>query len=373
MNSTVGPTSARRGSRESTLRQVRRVLCVIAWFRAHPDATLMTTAERFGTTVPQLREELTRVQECGLPGLLPGSLVDLTVTGPRVVLNETLGVDRPLALTAAEAGTLELNLEKLASILAAYQQEPLPRVLGIDVRAPHRTAQALRDHGHDDPLLRLVAEHAELGERETIALAGLCARIEQAAAPQAADLARNLGRHVDAYLAAPDLARLHRRDTHMAGTLLENLPGRGITVVWAHNEHIARNPDFYGGPSMGTVLDAELGRRYVPVGLMCGEGEARAVDPSTGDDSWRTVPLPPLRAGTTDAALAALGAGLVTRESFSHSGPRRFLGWRIDTSLFGDADAARASFEIERPSSDFDGLVMLGRSTADVTAELPEP
>ena len=305
------------------------------------------------------------------------AIEDSLVAGQHLeaALHGNADLDEALALGSSVWRTeaIREGLRKLASILAAYQEESLPRVLGIDVRAPHRTAQALRDHGHDDPLLRLVAEHAELGEREAAALAELCARIEQSAAPQAAALARNLGRHVDAYLTAPDLARLHRRDTHMAGTLLENLPGRGITVVWAHNEHIARNPDFYGGPSMGTVLDAELGRRYVPVGLMCGEGEARAVDPSTGDDNWRTVPLPPLRAGTTDAALAALGAGLVTRESFSHSGPRRFLGWRIDTSLFGDADAARKSFEIERPSSDFDGLVMLGRSTADVTAELPEP
>lgn len=265
------------------------------------------------------------------------------------------------------------GLRKLASILAAYQEEPLPRVLGIDVRAPHRTARALRDLGHDDPLLHLVAERAGPAEQEPTALAELCARIEQTAAPQAAALARNLGRHVDAYLSAPDLARLHRRDTHMASTLLESLPERGITVVWAHNEHIARNPDFYGGPSMGVVLDAELGSRYVPVGLMCGEGEARAADPSTGDDDWQTVPLPPLRPGTTDASLTARGSGLVTRTEFAHPGPRRFLGWRIDSSLFGDTEAMRESFEIERPSSDFDALVMLGRSTADVTADLPEP
>jgi len=82
----------------------------------------MTTADRFGVSVPQLTEELTRVQESGLPGLLPGSLVDLTVTGPRVTLNDTFGLDRPLALTEAEADSLELNLEKLASILVDEEQ-----------------------------------------------------------------------------------------------------------------------------------------------------------------------------------------------------------------------------------------------------------
>lgn len=113
----------RRGTRRSTLVQLRRVLSVLAWFRTHPDASLMTTAERFGVSVPQLRRELTRVQESGLPGLLPGSLVDISVTGARVTLNETLGLDRPLALTEAEADVLELNLEKLSSILADGDRE----------------------------------------------------------------------------------------------------------------------------------------------------------------------------------------------------------------------------------------------------------
>ncbi|MFZ2272358.1 helix-turn-helix transcriptional regulator [Corynebacterium variabile] len=112
----------RKGSRKSTLIQLRRVLSVLAWLRAHPDASLMTTADRFGVSVPQLTEELTRVQESGLPGLLPGSLVDLTVTGARVTLNDTFGLDRPLALTDAEADTLQLNLEKLASILTDEEQ-----------------------------------------------------------------------------------------------------------------------------------------------------------------------------------------------------------------------------------------------------------
>jgi erythromycin esterase len=247
---------------------------------------------------------------------------------------------------------------------------PSPRILGIDVRAPQRTARALLDLGHDEPLLHAVADNAELDPHEVEALEQLCARLERSPEGDCAALARNLGRHVDAYLLDPDLGRLHRRDTHMAHTLLEQLPARGITVVWAHNEHIARNPDFFGGPSMGAVLHEALGPRYVPVGVMCGEGEARAVDHSTGEDGYRAVALPPLRPGTTDAALHALGPPFVTRAEFDHPGPRRFLGWRIDTSLFDDPEAVRTSFETERPSSDFEALVLLPDSVADVAAEL---
>lgn len=107
----------RRGSAKSRTVQLRRVLSALAWFAAHPDATLMATAERFGVSVPQLREELTEATYSGLPGLLPGDTVDLVVEGTVVTLGDLQGLGRPLALTATEATTLELNLEKLASIL----------------------------------------------------------------------------------------------------------------------------------------------------------------------------------------------------------------------------------------------------------------
>lgn len=266
--------------------------------------------------------------------------------------------------------TIRDGLRHLAGIAGEAPRERRPRGLGIDISAPYRTAHALLDLGYDAPLLRAVAARADLDTGDVTDLDALCARLEESVDLSAAGLARNLRRHVDAYLAAPDLARLHQRDTHMAHNLLEQLPERGITVVWAHNEHIARAPDNWGGPAMGAVLADALGRRYVPVGVMCGEGEARAVDPSTGDDGYRAVPLPPLRAGTTDGALHALRTPFVTTAEFSHPGPRRFLGWRIDTSLFDDPEAVRESFEVERPSSDFDAFVILAGSRADVSTEL---
>ncbi|WP_130839181.1 helix-turn-helix transcriptional regulator [Corynebacterium neomassiliense] len=108
---------SRRGSAVSRLDQLRRILSVLAWFRTHPDATLMTTAERFGVSVPQLREELRQVRYSGLPGLLPGDTVDLDIDGAGVTLRDLQGLGRPLALNDTEAATLVLNLEKLSSIL----------------------------------------------------------------------------------------------------------------------------------------------------------------------------------------------------------------------------------------------------------------
>lgn len=146
---TVGsPRSAapRRGSRDSTLHQLRRVISILAWLRRHPDATLMSTADRFGMSVPQLREELVRVQESGLPGLLPGSLVDLTVEGARVVLHDAQGIDRPLSLSHAEADVLGLNLEKLASILADEERADTDAA-AEHIRSLHRPSSP---RGHTD-------------------------------------------------------------------------------------------------------------------------------------------------------------------------------------------------------------------------------
>ena len=119
---------------------------------------------------------------------------------------------------------------------------------------------------------------------------------------------------------------------------------------------------------MGHVLHEVLGQRYLPVGMLCGEGECRAVDPATGSEDYAAVPLPPVSVETTDDALRVLGRAFVTSEEFTHPGPRRFIGGQVDTSLFADPQAVRDAFEVQRPSSDSAALAFLPRSTADVTA-----
>ncbi|HEX7350992.1 erythromycin esterase family protein [Brachybacterium sp.] len=270
--------------------------------------------------------------------------------------------------------TIREGLRTLRTITETFPRERRPRFLGVDISKPYRTARALQDRGARSPVLDAVASRADLPADAVTELISLCRTFESVEDSVTAGLARNLRRHADAYLLAPHLSRLHRRDTHMADTLLENLPRRGITVLWAHNEHLARNPEGWGdGPTMGHLLDRALGERYVSVGMLCGQGECRAVDPSTGSDDYAAVPLPPLHADTTDHALAQLGTPFVTGEEFTHPGPRRFIGWQVDTSLFDDARDVRDTFEMRRPSTDFWALVHLPRSTADVTAARAEP
>ena len=218
--------------------------------------------------------------------------------------------------------TIRAGLRALQEIIVQLSPEQRPGFLGLDISKPYRTARALRERGHDAPVLRAIADRGALDADSVAQLETLCRSLEADGEPTTAALARNLRRHVDAYLAAPDLSRLHRRDTHMARTLLESLPERGITVVWAHNEHLARNSEGWGGPTMGHVLHE---------------------------------------------ALRELGRPFVTSEEFTHPGPRRFIGWQVDSSLFANPQAVRDTFEVPRPSSDFAALAFLPRSTADVT------
>lgn len=264
--------------------------------------------------------------------------------------------------------TIRSGLRDLQALNMRLPQDRRARFLGIDISKPYLAARALLEAGHEARVLRAVAERSELGSDGLAVLETTCQGIEADGGNREVALARQLRRYADAYLSEPDLARLHRRDIHMAQALLENLPARGITVVWAHNEHLARSPGTFGGPAMGHVLRQALGERYYPVGVLCGEGDCRAVDPSTGRDDYTAVPLPLIRAGTTEGALRALGTSLVTSEEFTHPGPRRFIGWKVDTSLFAHPSAAVATFEVDRPSTDFAALAFLPESTADVTA-----
>lgn len=264
--------------------------------------------------------------------------------------------------------TIRAGMRELQQINTARPREDRVSFLGFDIRRPRQAAAMLVEKGHRLQVLIAMSKGEELPAEDLDTVVALCQRIADVSTGTEAAVADQLRRHVDAYLSEPDLGGLHRRDTHMAEVLLANLPPEGLTVVWAHNEHVARNPDFYGGHSMGSVLSDALGERYFSLGILCGEGTCRAVDPATSFDDYRSVPLPPVRRHTTEAALQTDGRGFVTSTEFSHPGPRRFIGWRVDTRSF---DTAPEEFEVARPSSDFSALVYLPTSEADSTAGGP--
>lgn len=103
--------------------------------------------------------------------------------------------------------------------------------------------------------------------------------------------------------------RLGDRDSSMAANiqwLLERRGNNGRVVVWAHNGHVARDPDpklgIFNGMSMGTYLAARLGESLRVFGLVSYEGTYRATASAT-DRRFVEVESVPAPAGAVEEVL----------------------------------------------------------------------
>jgi proteasome accessory factor C len=142
-------TRPRRNTREYTAWQVGRTINLLAWFRNHPGGSLTAAAEQFGVSVPQLRHELVRATECGLPGHLGGGLVDVALDANHADVVDSQGLDAPFSLTDAEAGVLLFCLERLSSVLPADQRGDVASAAG-KIRTLLRESRDRRE-GWDSP------------------------------------------------------------------------------------------------------------------------------------------------------------------------------------------------------------------------------
>ncbi|WKD61180.1 hypothetical protein CCICO_05760 [Corynebacterium ciconiae DSM 44920] len=92
-----------------------RLLNLIPYFQAHPDATISEAAADLGRSPSEITADLRRLWCCGTPGLLPDNLVDFDTDFKSVTVTNSQGMDKALNLTASEAGALLLALEALES------------------------------------------------------------------------------------------------------------------------------------------------------------------------------------------------------------------------------------------------------------------
>lgn len=104
----------------TSLEQVERLLAEIPYAQAHPGITLAALAQEFGITPDQARRDLTLAMMCGLPGQLPGDLIEVDLDeleGEGVVYLSNAGaLDRPLRLTAPQAVSLQLALSVIGDV-----------------------------------------------------------------------------------------------------------------------------------------------------------------------------------------------------------------------------------------------------------------
>jgi proteasome accessory factor C len=110
--------------------RLSRLLELVPWLRAHPGVSFTEAAETFGITVRQLRDDLDLLFVCGLPGGGPGDLIDLTYSGERITVVDPQTLDRPLKLTADEAGALLVAARTLADIPGLAGGDALERAIG---------------------------------------------------------------------------------------------------------------------------------------------------------------------------------------------------------------------------------------------------
>ncbi|MDO5683642.1 MAG: WYL domain-containing protein [Propionibacteriaceae bacterium] len=100
--------------------QVPRLLSLVPYLQRRPGARVADVATEFGITPAQLRKDLAVLYMCGLPGLLPGDLIEIdmeAVDGDGVIfLTNAEFLARPLRLSPAEVLPLILGLRTLREV-----------------------------------------------------------------------------------------------------------------------------------------------------------------------------------------------------------------------------------------------------------------
>ena len=127
--------------------QVRRLLSLVPYLREHDGIAMTDVAAAFGITLKTLREDLSVLWMCGMPGLTPGDLIDIdmdAVDGEGVIhLSNADYLTRPLRLSADEALALVLALRTLREIADPGQREAVDRAL-------KKLGAAAGDRAHPD-------------------------------------------------------------------------------------------------------------------------------------------------------------------------------------------------------------------------------
>lgn len=114
--------AAARAPGSTAADQVARLLLLIPYLRNRPGARLADAARDFGTSPEQIRQDLGVAFLCGLPGGLPGDLieVDLDLVDDEGVIYLTNAdvLGRPLTLTPDEAMGLTVALRAVGEVAA---------------------------------------------------------------------------------------------------------------------------------------------------------------------------------------------------------------------------------------------------------------
>lgn len=113
--------------------QLPRLLALIPYLQAHPGIELSRVAREFNVAEKQIRDDLQVACMCGLPGQLPGDLIevdmDLVDEEGIIELSNADTLNRPLRLTSDEAASLVVALQALKAIAPASRKAAIASAL----------------------------------------------------------------------------------------------------------------------------------------------------------------------------------------------------------------------------------------------------
>lgn len=160
--------------------QVARLLALTPYLRARPWAPIDEVARAFAVTRAQVYEDLRVLLFCGLPGGLPGDLIDVDLEAAReeglVNLTNADFLDRPLRLRADEALGLIVALQAVEEVATGETARAAAGVLaklrGLVGSEAAQRARIELVSGSPDVRARLTAA-IERGERVVLTYDGL--------------------------------------------------------------------------------------------------------------------------------------------------------------------------------------------------------
>ncbi len=117
----------------TSLEQVSRLLALVPYLQAHPDADLVETAERFGVTPRRLLADLEVLWFVGLPGGMPGDLIDIDMDAVeahgRISLSNADYLSRPMRFTIEEVTSLIVALRAVREVTGGAAGEAVDSAL----------------------------------------------------------------------------------------------------------------------------------------------------------------------------------------------------------------------------------------------------
>ena len=117
----------------TSVEQVSRLLALVPYLQAHPDADLAETAAAFGVTQRRLLADLEVLWFVGLPGGLPGDLIDIDMDAVqahgRIRLTNAEYLSRPMRFTIDEVTSLIVALRAVREVTGGAAGEAVESAL----------------------------------------------------------------------------------------------------------------------------------------------------------------------------------------------------------------------------------------------------